>query len=171
MRSIILVCFFPQKYHGNKKISFQDQGGSFFCFFPVSFYGNYERGLVVIDITMACDILVCFFSTKTMGIIKIHFRHCVGKYSSLLYICAEIGPIERGIVLLSFTLHFSILDQKLQRSCMLPFTSTTHLSSHCSTVICQIIQSLTAMHLLIQFHTLLDLCRQKVGGEYCCNNW
>ena len=24
--------------------------------------------------------LVCFFSTKTMGIINIHFGHCVGKY-------------------------------------------------------------------------------------------
>ena len=48
------------------------------CFF----YGTYERGLVVIYITMACDISIqCVFSpTKKMVIIKIHFGHCLGKY-------------------------------------------------------------------------------------------
>ena len=33
------------------------QEGQFLKHFLVNFYGTYERGLVIIDITMACDLL------------------------------------------------------------------------------------------------------------------
>ena len=58
------------------------QGGIFFSKLSINFYRTYKRGVVDIDITMACDISIqcVFFSTKTMGIMKIHFGHPVGKY-------------------------------------------------------------------------------------------
>ena len=76
----------------------------------INIYGTFERGLVIIDVTMACDIsnLVCFFSTKTMGIIKIHFGHCVGKYgpgTNLPHIfCAGIGLLQLDVVLVNIKL-------------------------------------------------------------------
>ena len=46
------------------------QGGNF-SKLSINFYGTYERGTVIIDITMACD--------KMLGIIRINFGHYVGK--------------------------------------------------------------------------------------------
>ena len=50
--------------------------------------------------------LVCFFSAKTMGIIKIYFGHCVGKYSRLILLCG-IGPLQLGVVLLLIFILYS----------------------------------------------------------------
>ena len=54
---------------------------------------------------MKYQFIVGFFSSKTMGIIKINFGHCVGKYSSW-YFCAGIGPLQPGVVL--FFLYFQL---------------------------------------------------------------
>jgi len=86
MRPIILGYFFPtitmeiSTFHFRTSII---QGG--FSKFSINFYRAYESGVVVIDITMACDIyLVCFFSTKTMGVMKIHLWASCGKIRPLL---------------------------------------------------------------------------------------
>ena len=55
--------------------------------------------------------VVCFFSTKTMGIIKIHFGHYVGKYSPWYW--SGISPLQLGIVLvhiiyLPLSMHLSL---------------------------------------------------------------
>ena len=77
----LLRQIFSNNYDGNKYISFQNLQENNLEKNPINFYGTYEIGLVIIDITMACDIyLVCFFSTKTMGVMKIHYGHRVGKY-------------------------------------------------------------------------------------------
>ena len=58
MRSIILGYFY-NNYDGNMYISFQDlhdPSGVIFQNFLLFFRGTYERGLVIIDITMACDL-------------------------------------------------------------------------------------------------------------------
>ena len=57
-----------------------------------------------IDINIACDInVVGFFSTKTMGIIKIHFGHRVGNTTPSTELprdfCAGMGPLQLGVVL------------------------------------------------------------------------
>ena len=52
------------------------------------FFWTYESGMVDIDLTMACDISIycVFFSTKTMGVMKIHFGHHVGKFDPWYWI-------------------------------------------------------------------------------------
>ena len=49
-----------------------------------------------------------FFSTKTMGVMKIHFGHRVGKYDPSTELsrdfCAGIGPLQLGVVLVMY--HF-----------------------------------------------------------------
>ena len=55
------MAIFSSNYDGNKYISFQDlydpRGGNF-SKFSINFYRTYERGVVDIDITMACDISI-----------------------------------------------------------------------------------------------------------------
>ena len=53
-----------------------------FSQFSINFYWTYERGLVIIDISI---ILVCFFSTKMMGTIKIHFGHHFSSFDLKLF--------------------------------------------------------------------------------------
>ena len=54
--------FFYEHYDGTKYISFQDihdpGGGGNFSKFSIIFYGTYEIELLIIDITMACDISI-----------------------------------------------------------------------------------------------------------------
>ena len=63
------------------------------------FYGTYERGVVDIDITMACDIqLSVFFSTKTiLGIV----RYRTPNTQLPRDFCAGIGPLQLGVVFVS----------------------------------------------------------------------
>ena len=54
-----IIGSFSNNYAGNKWILFQDLRGprwQFFKFFVNFFYVTYERGLLIIDITMACDL-------------------------------------------------------------------------------------------------------------------
>jgi len=51
-----------------------------------------------------------------MGIIKIQFGHCVGKYNSL-YFCAGIGPLQLGVVLVFY---YSIVCSHRDTSKTLP---------------------------------------------------
>ena len=73
---------FSNNYDGNKYFIVHDPGGN--CSkFSINFSRTYEMGVVDIDITMACAIYQFsefFFSTKTMRITKIHFKHRAGKY-------------------------------------------------------------------------------------------
>lgn len=74
------------------------QGGKY----SINFYGTYERGMVIID-GMLYIKLVCFFPTKMMGIIKIHFGHNVAKYTQGMecphIFCAGVGPLQLSVVL------------------------------------------------------------------------
>ena len=84
MRPIILGYFFSNNYDGNKYISFQDLHAPrvvifpnfrLICIGPMSGRYCYNHGVRYIN-------LVCSFSTKTMGIINIHFGHHVGRSPS-----------------------------------------------------------------------------------------
>ena len=81
------------------------QGGNCSHFY-VDFYWTYERGLMIIYITIYHGlwpiILMYSFPTKTMEILEIHFGHSVGKYGPGAEFprnfCVRIGPLQVGVV-------------------------------------------------------------------------
>ena len=63
-----------------------------------------------------------FFSTITVGIIKLHFEHYVGKYSPEYpsIFCAGIGPLQLGVVLIIFlVLVVDTSDKCGMRTCVM----------------------------------------------------
>ena len=55
--------FFSNNYDGNENISFQDLHSprGVIKKIPIKLYRTYERGLVIIDMTMPCDISISMF--------------------------------------------------------------------------------------------------------------
>ena len=90
--------------------------------FSIFFYQSME--LLIIDVTIACDISIqcVFFLTKTMGIIKIRFGQCVGKYSSWYgitpYLLCRDQPTAAGYCACFFYLYLynnhHIIDHLMQ---------------------------------------------------------
>ena len=107
--------FFSNNSNGNKYLSFQDlhdPRGVIFQNFSINFYilwkdsGGYwyNHGMWYIN-------LVCFFSTKTMRMKKIHFRHRVRKYDPWSWItpwllCRDRPTAARRCACFYFSLTF-----------------------------------------------------------------
>ena len=90
----------------------------------VNFYGTYERGLVIIDITMACNLSIqrAFFPTKIMGILvmNIHFGpfEDTAPGTDLCRIfCAGIGPLPLGVVLVMLFSRCALLSGREATHC------------------------------------------------------
>ena len=104
--------------------------------------------MVDIDITIACDkSIYCAFSpTKTMGTIKIHFGHCVGKYgpgTKLPHIlCARIGPLQLGGCACFNKIH------TLENNAALDRDSTTRCRLWLGTVPSRVVFILTVRHVI-----------------------
>ena len=105
------------------------QGGNFSTF-SINFYGTYERGLVITDAIMACDLSIqCVFSlTKNYndGNNKNQFWALCEKNTApgtelSRIVCAGIGPLQLGVVFVSKRLS-SVADLNPQTKLARQFT-------------------------------------------------
>ena len=115
--------FFSNNYNGNKYISLQDlhdPRGVIFQNFQLVLIGPMK-----VEWWMLYINLVCFFSTKTMRIIKsilgIVWENTTPSTEFLCDFCVGIGPLQLGVVLVFFLLF--VLTQACSLVCLTVYLS------------------------------------------------